>query len=184
MAPTTPRLPRWTPDPDGLGGAWAAARKKTAFFALAALWNWCLPHAFSPAFPWYARLITVAAGAAFAYGALRGVCNATRARFAGGQFVCRSGPLPPHQPFTHDAYDVDGFAVAPADDGDGFVIQLVTRGGDRRELPIDLNGLVFTVRGSGQAVTGLAPREHAEYVAERLCDALGAFRYAQASYRR
>jgi len=171
---------RWEPLPNGI--LLRAPLRKAVVIALAAAWNLGCVIVFRK--PESLVVVGLLAALAFSYFAIRALRNETRVVFAGDKLVVYTGPLPPRSRFEHLVIDIEGFTMSGAKDHeDGFTIHLLTRGGVPLKLPIDLNAIVLTMRGSARAIYGISPAEHARFVVERLGEALEEARHAASDYR-
>ncbi|MBX3227790.1 MAG: hypothetical protein KIT84_15645 [Labilithrix sp.] len=184
MSDDVARAVRWIPDADGMGGRFRSRKSRARFHAFACLWNLLLPQLTSPKPISTTFLVAGLAGAAlFAYFFVRALRNTTTVRFEGGRFACRVGPMPPGERFEHLLADIDTFAVEPTPDQEEWKIVLITRSGPRLHVPIDLDGIVVTLRGSNKALFGRAPRDHIELATTLLNDTLDQARRASSRYR-
>jgi hypothetical protein len=174
----------WVPSNDGKGGRLRVRRTRAAFHLFAVVWNLVLPQVASRGPPPALFVLAGAISAAiFAYFLARSLWNSTLLRFDSGKFVCRWGPLPPSERFEHLIADIVELAVDQAAGGEGWKIVVVTRSAARLPIPVDLDGLVVVARGTNRALFGRARREEAQFVAERLNDALEIARRETVQYR-
>lgn len=181
-----PRWLRWETSSDGRGAVLRAPWWTPILLGLAALWNLCLPTLTRPSASFdLFTTVGLVAGALFAYFALRGLVNTTRIRFASGAITVATGPLWPRASVAYDIRDTRGFVAEPDDvkTGEGHVVSLVTRSEVRLPLPLRLNGIMLTIKGAEKPFTGVAPPEHAAYVARQLEDILDVVRREGGQYR-
>jgi hypothetical protein len=178
------RAVRWEASPDGLGGLFRRRRSRHFFHAFGILWNLGIPQLSSRVSRWFVAAGIVAA-AFFFYLMVRSVVGATYVRFEGGWFVCRSGPLPPRTSIRHLVADIGWFVVerGPTPKDDEWKFSLVTRSGNRIELPIDVDGFVMVWRGTRKSAFGRATPEEVAFVVDQLNEALDRSRREASQYR-
>jgi hypothetical protein len=149
---------------------------------LAAVWNAVIGGYFgrSTAFV----TVGIVAAVFFVYLALRALLGATRLEIVDGKLRVTAGILPPRRRFEHLVTDIGGFAVrGRSDDIDGFKVHALTRNGVELALPLDLDGVVVRAKASRRALTGIAPVEHAQFVADRLGELVEEAKRAGNQYR-
>jgi hypothetical protein len=116
-------------------------------------------------------------GLLFAYLGAMSLWVPTTLTYSRGTFVCQTlGGVR----LEHLVSDIEGFIVA-GDAAAGFRVQLVTHARVVMNLPLALDGIPLSRPGS--APIGVAPVEHARFVADWLNEALDAARREAVGYR-
>lgn len=179
-----PRGCRWETDADRKGGRVRARRSVHVSYGIGIAWA-ALVLLLSRKGEGGLAFLLFGFALASAYLVVRSVVNTTSVRFRDGRLVCVTGPLPPRRKLEHDASDILGFVAQPAPGNvtNTFGVALVTRGDHRIPLPLDLDGLLITGKGSRRAIFGAAPIEDAAFVARRLDEALEIARREGGHYR-
>ena len=144
-------------------------RSRAGLYLLAAVWNFTIGvvlyvlgvHRVAP-FMW----VGVVASLGFLAMAVRAATLTTYLIFERGRFFVRPGPLAFWLRFEAPIADIAGFEVVHCED-QAYEVFVLSPGGARRKLPIDLEGTGLIVRGSGRRLL-VAPRSHADFVAARL----------------
>jgi hypothetical protein len=176
---------RWRDDPDRRGGTVAFPQQVTAFHAFGSVWNLILPVlTLRPGAHWFLGLGGLAS-LVFAYLFVRSLRNRTHVRMDAGVLTVAQGPMWPRGKFfSHPLSDIASVEVGPgAEFENSHGLFLVTKGDQRVQLPVPLDGIVFRLNGSKRAVWGHAPVSHAAYVAARLTEAIEQVRHEGGSYR-
>lgn len=137
--------------------------------AFAALWNLSFAIGFHARTSAAFTIVGAVAAVVFALFAVRSFTSRTIARFEeSGRFVVRERSTL----FTHEAFDIRGFAVEETKDGSHGVVLTTVGSGARLPVPLPLDGFHIGMRGAERPFFGLTPRSWAAHIAEQLNEAL------------
>ena len=167
---------------DGRGGVVGRRPSRHAWLLVAMLWNALLPQVAGKAPPYFV-LVGAIAAAVFGYFFVRSVLSKTRFDFRDRRFTCAFGVMPPRKRFEHPIADILRFGVDRAGDGDEWTFHLLTRGGARLEVPLDIDAFVVVLRGASKSTFGRARPEHVTFLVEQLNEGLEIARRDVGAYR-